>query len=71
MHNFYNNLYEISKVKPILIHIDKKNNDEDDVSIIFRLDDYGVIYKLVDEITPEFKKFEIETSISKGYKNKI
>jgi len=71
MNKFYNDLYKISQEKPILININKQNNDEDDTSIIFRLNEYGINYKLTNEIDESFKLFNTDCTISKGYKIKL
>ena len=71
MNKFYNELYELSLSKPILINIDKTSNDEDDASIIFRLNEYGINYQLSDKIDDSFKLFDTDCTISKGYKIKL
>ena len=71
INSFYNELYEKSKNKDILIYKDKTPKPEDDETVIFRLGQYGINYTLVYDFDKTFKELKNEYSISRSYKIKI
>ena len=67
IYNFYQDLYEKSKTKPIKIYIEKSSLDENDSTIIPRLEEFGVDFEIVDNKDNSFKKLKNEHSISNSY----
>ena len=67
IYNFYQDLYEKSKTKPIKIYIEKSSLDENDSTIIPRLEEFGVDFEIVDDKDNSFKKLKNEHSISNSY----
>lgn len=67
MSKFYNNLYHISQTKPIEIYIDKTPYDEDDTTILFRMNEYGVNYIIKNSTDKNFKKIKTDCTISNSY----
>ncbi|MBQ8635737.1 hypothetical protein IJ425_06260 [bacterium] len=68
MNNFYNNLYEKTKNKPIDVYIDKTPHDEDDSTILFRMNEYGIKYILNDIANEDFKEIKTDCTITNSYK---
>ena len=71
INSFYNDLYEKSKNKQIKIYMDKTPHDEDDVTILPRLKEYGVRFILVNKIDKNFKKIKTESTITDSYSIKF
>ena len=67
MNTFYNDLFVQSQTKPIEIHMKKISFDEDDTTILPRLKEYGVQYKLVNYLDRDFEKIKTEATISDSY----
>ena len=70
MNSYYNELFEKTKNKSIKIYMDKKNNDEDDSTILFRMNEYGIKYTLVDKKNKDFGKIKTQATISNSYEIK-
>ena len=71
MNNFYNELFEKSKQNQITVYVDKTPLNEADITILFRLREYGIDYSLSSKLEDDFEKMEISTSISDSYWLKI
>jgi hypothetical protein len=71
MNNFYNDLFIKSQIKPIEVHMKKTPLDEDDTTILFRLNEYGVKYKLSNYLDRDFEKIKTEATVSDSYSIKF
>ena len=67
MSEYYNHLYRISQKQPILIYKNRVNEDEDDETILERLNEYGVKYSLSGEKDESFDLIKTKATISKNY----
>jgi len=67
VNKFYNELYEKSLKKPIKIYIDKTPYDEEDTTILFRMNEYGVNYKLTDKKDNSFIAPKTDITVTKDY----
>ena len=71
MNSFYNDLFIKSQIKPIEVHIKKTALDEDDTTILFRLNEYGVKYNLSNYLDRDFEKIKTEATVSDSYSIKF
>ncbi len=71
INNFYNELFEKSQNSDVSIYIDKTPLDEDDVTVLFRLKEYGIYYNLSNELDDNFEKIKTDATISNSYWLKI
>ena len=67
MSEYYNHLYRISQKQPISIYKNRVNEDEDDETILERLNEYGVKYSLSGEKDESFDLIKTKATISKNY----
>ncbi|MBR5303862.1 MAG: hypothetical protein IKU37_03445 [Candidatus Gastranaerophilales bacterium] len=67
MNNYYNNLYQKSLQRPLEVYMSKTPFNEDDTTIIFRMNEYGIQYKLVDKLDKDFKKIKTEVTVASQY----
>lgn len=67
MNKFYNDLYKISQTKLIEVFIDKTPYDEDDTTILFRMEEYGVSFRIKNKTDENFKKIKTDSTITNSY----
>ena len=67
MNEYYNHLYRISEQKQILIYKNNVAMNEDDETILERLKEYGVNYKLSNDLDNDFELIKTKATISKNY----
>ena len=67
MNNYYNQLYRKSLEKPLEVYMSKASFNEDDTTILFRMNEYGIQYKLVDELDKDFEKIKTEVTVASQY----
>lgn len=67
MNEYYNHLYRISEQKQILIYKNNISMNEDDETILERLKEYGVNYKLSNDLDNDFELIKTKATISKNY----
>ena len=67
INKFYNNLYVKSQNKPIEVYMSKAPFNEDDTTILFRMNEYGVKYKMVDKLDKDFNKIKTDATITDSY----
>ena len=67
MNSYYNKLYQKSLKKPLEIYMSKVPFNEDDATILFRMKEYGIQYKLVDKLDKDFEKIKTEVTVASSY----
>lgn len=67
MNNFYNDLYKKSLKKPIEVYMSKTPFNEDDTTILFRMNEYGIQYKLVDKLDKDFNRIKTDVTVANSY----
>ena len=71
MHKFYDDLYYDSQNKKVLVYFDKKENPEDDSTILTRMREYGIEYEIVEKYDDGFEQIKTDSTISDAYRIKL
>lgn len=67
MNRYYNELYQKSLKKPLEVYMSKTPFNEDDTTILFRMNEYGIQYKLVDKLDKDFEKIKTDATVASSY----
>jgi hypothetical protein len=67
MNSYYNELFQKSLQKPLEVYMSKTPFNEDDTTILFRMNEYGIQYKLVDKLDKDFEKIKTDVTVASSY----